>query len=171
MKRPATCGPFHNDDIYRIYDEEKRMIRRLKPTSKPRIPAEIRAKARKYPGRRFYQSQLDNPITSIAKMIPYPIERQFHSLVVLGDGGVETHTDDLDDFLATAYCVPFHIPKNARLWQEDECRVMEEGECYSFNHERDHAVDSPEGCQTYAAFIVVDILKKSIFDELNHLAS
>lgn len=130
----------------------------------------LRAKARKHPGRHFYQFQLEEPITSIAKLIPYPAERQVHSMVVLGDGGVEMHTDDLDEFLATAYCVPFHIPKNARIWQDEECRIMEEGNCYSFNHERDHAIDSPEGSQTYAAFIVVDILKKDVFEQITERA-
>lgn len=146
------------------------MIRRLTLTSKPRIPAALRMKARKHPGRHFYQVQLEEPITSIAKLIPYPAERQVHSMVVLGDGGVERHTDDLPEFLATAYCVPFHIPRNARIWQEEECRIMEEGNCYSFNHEIDHAIDSPEGSQTYAAFIVVDILKKSVVEQIKEHA-
>ncbi|MEG1350440.1 MAG: hypothetical protein RSD49_20630 [Hafnia sp.] len=138
------------------------MIRKLTLATKPRIPAKLRKAAKNLSDMRFRQIQLSEPVSSIAKLIPYPVERQRHSLIVLGSGQVPTHEDDTQHILATSYCIPFHLPKNARLHQNYQKVMMVEGACYSFNQNDSHGVDSPEDCQTYAAFIVVDVSKKEL---------
>lgn len=136
------------------------MIRRIK-SNKMRIPSSLRQLAKTMVDFDFKQIQLDLPVYSIAKIIPYPVERQLHSLVVLGCGHVEMHTDDISDCISTSFCIPFHLPKGARLCQEGGYLVrMKEGVCYSFNQRERHGVDVPDSSYTYSAFIVVDVLSK-----------
>lgn len=137
------------------------MIRCLSLKRKVKIPASLRSEARRGANRSFWQHFIDSPIRSVAKVIPYAPERQVHSLVVLGDGWVQQHVDHLPDFNRTAYCIPIHLPKGALFHQDDCERLLEVGVCYSFNHNELHGVSAPEGCKTYAAFLVVDISKSS----------
>ena len=135
------------------------MIRCLRVQSKFIIPSALRRLAKIYADSSFRQVELDSPIPSIARAIPYPIGRQSHCLVVLGNGGISEHADSLPDYLSTAYCIPFHIPRGARLWQNDQRVIMEPGRCYCFNQSDYHKVDVPDSSRTYSAFVVVDILK------------
>lgn len=134
------------------------MIRKIAFPNKPRIPAYLREKAKNITSNHFVQVHLDDPIISIAKQIPYPHERQRHSMVVLGNGGVETHTDDLSGYLDTNFCIPFHLPRGAAFSQNYDSVIMETGKCYSFNHREDHSVQIPNSSYTYSAFIIVAIL-------------
>lgn len=133
------------------------MIRKVVTKNKIRIPASLRSEAKRGSGRSFWQFFIDTPIRSVSKIIPFPIERQVHSLVVLGDGWVQEHVDHLPDFNKTAYCIPIHLPRGATFHQYDQVRLLEEGSCYSFNHNEMHGVSVPEGCKTYSAFLIVDI--------------
>lgn len=143
------------------------MIRRMQVKTKLQIPANLRRLAKGYADYSFRQEMLEFPIRSISVAIPYPIGRQAHSLVVLGSGGISEHTDTLPDYLLTSYCIPFHIPKGARLWQGDQRVMLESGRCYYFNQSDYHQVDVPDGSRTYSAFIIVDILKMPVIRQLS----
>lgn len=135
------------------------MIRRIKLKTKLKIPAKLRGLAKRYSSRSFEQIELEQSVASVVGAIPYPENRQVHSLVVLGSSYIEEHTDTLRDFISTSYCIPIHIPKGARLWQCDQRVSMVSGTCYSFNQSDYHKVDAPEDSRTYSAFLIVDILK------------
>lgn len=134
------------------------MIRRHALRAKPRIPASLMEHILKFRFREFYQHFLDDPLLSVAKSIPYPIERQVHSLIMLGDGGIPEHTDNLKSVLSTAYCVPLHIPRGSRLIQGHQSIRMRKRHLYSFNHHDYHSVSIPDGAGTYGLFLIVDIL-------------
>ncbi len=124
-----------------------------------RLPGHLRDLTRKTYSEDFKEILLENPIGFVAKQIPYPVERQAHALIILGYGHVDMHTDYLIDYNKTSYCIPIHLPKDARLCQNDQLVKMEIGWCYSFNHEEMHGVDVPDGCRTYTALLIVDIKK------------
>lgn len=142
------------------------MIRQLKLHDKLRIPAKLRAMALDLTDIDFAQRELDDPVLSIARVIPYPVERQVHTLIVLGGGATGQHTDWLPEFHNITYCVPFHIPMRAMLRQEYQSVLLQNGCCYSFNKSVDHGVDVPDTVKTYSAFIVIDIMtEKALKDK------
>jgi hypothetical protein len=134
------------------------MIRRHALKVQPRIPVLLMKHMLKFRCREFYQHFLEEPVLSIARSIPYPIDRQVHSLIMLGQGGIPEHTDDLKSVLGTAYCMPLHIPKDARLIQGAQSVILTKRSLYSFNHHDYHGVSIPEGSGTYSLFLVADIL-------------
>lgn len=136
------------------------MIRRVAFSIKPRIPAVVREAAKEHAlDKSFFEVQLDDLIPSIANQIPYSFERQIHTLIVLGNGGVESHCDIMvTDYNDTFYCIPFHLPQGATISQKDHRVALELGACYTFNHKDYHGVEVPDSCQTYSAFIVVSVL-------------
>ena len=134
------------------------MIRRHPLTTMIRIPAALRSEALRYKDHHFKQVFLDKPVMSLAKQIPYPVERQMHNLIVLGDGHLEPHFDSIDGALETAFCFPVHYPKGTRLIQEYQAVRLRKRELYSLNHAVMHAVDTPETARTFSVFLCVDIM-------------
>lgn len=134
------------------------MIRRHRLTAMIRIPAALRREALRYKDHHFKQVFLDKPVMSLARHIPYPVERQIHNLIVLGDGYLEPHFDSIEGALETAFCFPLHYPKGMRLFQEDQAVKVRKHELYSLNHAVMHAVDVPETARTFSVFLCVDIM-------------
>jgi hypothetical protein len=121
------------------------MIRRHALRGQPRIPALLMQHMVKFRFREFYQCSLEQPVPSVAQSIPYPADRQVHSLIMLGEGGIQEHTDNLKSLLGTAYCMPLHIPKGARLVQGAQSVILAKRSLYSFNQHDYHGVSIPEG--------------------------
>ena len=134
------------------------MIRRHTLSSIVRIPDDLRRDALRCKHQHFRQILLDKPIMTLARQIPYPVDRQMHSLIMLGDGFLEPHEDDLEGEQDTAYCYPIHFPRGARLFQEYQQVELAKNTLYSFNHAVSHGLYVPDTAKTFSLFLCVGIL-------------